>query len=129
MKRNSRKFLILSGLFLFLSIILLAIEMFNVVRLIDFSMRVEEPLNTVDSFFVSLSLTWSLLLCIATALASGGSIPFISVFLKREGRKWYAILMISLAIVIILTAIISMISVPIAISNRPEVSSSSSSAY
>ena len=127
MKRGSLRFLILACLFVTLALAFLVLGIIRVTTLIEFAYRVNEPTNLLDSFLINADFMLCFLICTATLSLSGGTIPFITVFLRREGKKWYAVIILVLAILIALGAIITFASLPIAGALRPESTSSSSS--
>ena len=127
MKKHNIKYLLFSLLFITLSITLLVYEVITVTSTLEMAYRLGAVDNLVDTFFVGLSMFLNFMVAALAVMFAIGSIPFTATLMRREGKKWFTVLLIVTAITLIVLPIITYLSMSVITSANPPSSTSSTS--
>ena len=128
MKKHNIKYLLFSLLFITLSITLLVYEAINVTSTLKMAYRLGTVDNLIDTFFVGLSMLLNFMVAALAVMFAVGSIPFTATLIKRrEGKKWFTVLLLVMAIILIVLPILTYLSMPVITSINPPSSTSSTS--
>ena len=125
MKKHNIKYLLFSLLFITLSITLLVYEVITVTSTLEMAYRLGAVDNLVDTFFVGLSMFLNFMVAALAVMFAIGSIPFTATLMRREGKKWFTVLLIVTAITLIVLPIITYLSMSVITSANPPSSTSS----
>ncbi len=127
MKKHNIKYLLFSLLFITLSITLLVYEAINVTSTLEMAYRLGTVDNLIDTFFVGLSMLLNFMVAALAVMFAVGSIPFTATLMRREGKKWFTVLLLVMAIILIVLPILTYLSMPVITSINPPSSTSSTS--
>lgn len=127
MKKHNIKYLLLSLLFITLSITLLVYEIISVTSTLAMAYRLGTVDNLIDTFFVGFSMFLNFMVAALAVMFAIGSIPFTATLKRREGKKWFIVLLLVMAITLIVLPIITYLSMPVITSKNPPSSTSSTS--
>ena len=127
MKKHNIKYLLFSLLFITLSITLLVYEVITVTSTLEMAYRLGTVDNLVDTFFVGISMFLNFMVAALAVMFAIGSIPFTMTLKRREGKKWFTVLLIVTAITLIVLPIITYLSMSVITSINPPSSTSSTS--
>ena len=127
MKKHNIKYLLFSLLFITLSITLLVYEAINVTSTLKMAYRLGTVDNLIDTFFVGLSMLLNFMVAALAVMFAVGSIPFTATLMRREGKKWFTVLLLVMAIILIVLPILTYLSMPVITSINPPSSTSSTS--
>lgn len=127
MKKHNIKYLLFSLLFITLSITLLVYEAINVTSTLEMAYRLGTVDNLIDTFFVGLSMFLNFMVAALAVMFAVGSIPFTATLMRREGKKWFTVLLLVMAIILIVLPILTYLSMSVITSINPPSSTSSTS--
>ena len=127
MKKNNIKLLVLSCVFITLSLTFLIHEITLVVGELQFAYEKKSVDNLIETFLVSLSVLWIIAVGAFATISAIGSLPFAATLAHREGKKWFTILLIVVALVLLVLPTLTFLSMPIITTLNPISSSSMSS--
>ena len=127
MKKSSVKLLVLSCLFITVSLALLVYEIVLLSDALRYAYDKELTDNFLGAFVVSIGSFYTFLIGGFATLTGAGSLPFAITLMHREGKKWFTILLVVTGIIVAILPILSYLSMSAAYSLNPAASASSSS--
>ena len=127
MKKRSVKLLVLSCLFITVSLALLVYEIVLLSDALAYAYDEESTDNFLIGLVVAIGNLYTFLIGVVATMSGAGSIPFAATLMHREGKKWFTILLVVTGIILTILPILSYLSMSAAYSLNPVASASSSS--
>lgn len=129
MTKKAKTFLILSCIFVTIAALLSALHLYLSYGVYSLIFSNAENLGEALAlvFGLIIFIAYSVILGIAILVTGGLTLGFILPLMKLEGKKWYSIAIMVVAIVAICLAILAFVMIPVVSKAHSEASSSSSS--
>ena len=126
MKKHNIKYLILALVTITLSLTFLIYEAILVRNELEFVYSLNRNINALDYLLTNLSLLYIIMVGAFALSTAIGTLPFTVILFRREGKKWFTILLLVLSILLIVLPILTYISMPVITSLNPIPAASSS---